>query len=232
MGFDFRPQANITDGEEPYTLDHATEDSVSDIIRRHCEVGCSHVVSCATILSSAPARLQSQSELTPARKKRSRDDDIVTDFFLNMAQTVKTFPPFLQAQVKGKVFSAVNSAELLMCNLGNPRGTSGASDYLTPHAVNRNPHCGARPPVQSPCTSCSPKSRVTGPVSLEPRNSAFSSHQWQSTVNSPYNDTADQKPVVANLLSSTRNSPSLSSESETCCETSGPTKNTAQARNT
>ncbi|KDR11255.1 hypothetical protein L798_14520 [Zootermopsis nevadensis] len=86
--------------------------------------------------SSAHSRLRSQPELKPARKKRTRGDDTVTDFFLRMAETVKTFPPFLQAQVKNKVFTAVNSAKLMMHNLGNLCKTVGTSDYLIPPAVN------------------------------------------------------------------------------------------------
>lgn len=40
--------------------------------------------------------------------------DTLTEFFVNMAKTVATFPPRLQAQVKSDVFRAVNSAELTL----------------------------------------------------------------------------------------------------------------------
>jgi hypothetical protein len=205
------------------------EDSVSDIAQQECEIDDSHVLSCASILSSAPSRLQSQPELMPARKKRTRVDDTVTEFFLNMAQTVKTFPPFLQAQVKSKVFTAVNSAELLMCNLGNPCRISSTSDYLIPPVVNSNPLWGAQLPVQSSSTSYFPTSHINTPVNPESQDSAhaYSSHQWES----PFNNLVDQKPVVASLLSSTRISPSLSSESDPSCDTASSTQNTAQARN-
>ncbi|KAK7868912.1 hypothetical protein R5R35_014222 [Gryllus longicercus] len=47
-----------------------------------------------------------------AVEETRRQRDTTRDFFLYLADTVKTFPPYLQAQVKGKCFDAVNSAEL------------------------------------------------------------------------------------------------------------------------
>lgn len=48
------------------------------------------------------------------------DSDTLTDFFINMARTVSTFPPRLQAHVKSEVFRAVNGAEMELHSAHHP----------------------------------------------------------------------------------------------------------------
>jgi hypothetical protein len=125
------------------------------------------------------------------RKPTQSEEDTVADFFLNVAQTVKTFPPFLQAQVKSRVFTAVNSAELLICNLENPCKSSSTSDYLIPSAFSSNPSCGRELPGQPPSTP-----QMTTQV---PRTTRISACVFITSVgiSGEFNDPVDQKPVVA-----------------------------------
>jgi hypothetical protein len=160
-------------------------------------------------------------------KKRTRDEDAIIDFFLNMAQTVRTFPLFLQAQVKSKVFAAVNSAELLMYNLESPWKTSSTYDYLIPPSINsREPH------DSTSSTSFVPPPHIATAVNSGAPDSAqsHSLHRWETLVNSPLSDPVDQKPVVTNLLSAALNSPSPSSESDLSCDMASSIRNTTERR--
>jgi hypothetical protein len=138
-------------------------------------------------------------------KKRAREEYTITDFFLNMAQTVKTFPPFLQAQVKNKVFSAVNSAELLMYNLENPWRNTETNEYSIPSTAY------ARQSLLHPPAA----SHVATAADSGPQSSAHASLQFDAA----FSDHIDQKPVVANLVSRNRNCPSTSLECESTCDT-------------
>jgi hypothetical protein len=204
------------------------DESISDLAQQECEAGDSTVLPGVSLLSSIPARTQSQPAPMPSRtffKKRTRDEDTIIDFFLNMAQTVRTFPLFLQAQVKSKVFAAVNSAELLMYNLENPWKTSSTYDYLIPPSVNsREPH------VPASSISFIPTPRIATAVNSGAPDSAqsHSPHRWATLVTSPPNDPVDQKPVVANLLSSAQSCPSSSSESDPSCDMASSIRNTAE----
>jgi hypothetical protein len=46
------------------------------------------------------------------KKNQAFSEDTLTDFFISMAQTVKTFPLRDQIEVKGKLFQMVNSVEM------------------------------------------------------------------------------------------------------------------------
>jgi hypothetical protein len=55
----------------------------------------------------------------PKQKNQSSSEDTLTDFFICMAQTVKTFPLTDQIEIKGKLFQMVNSVEMRLA-LMNP----------------------------------------------------------------------------------------------------------------
>jgi hypothetical protein len=165
-------------------------------------------------------------------KKQTGSEDTTIDFFLNMAQTVRTFPLFLQAQVKSKVFAAVNSAELLMYNLENPWKTSSTYEYLIPPSINSNPLLGREPHVPASSTSYIPTRQIVTVSNSGSTDSAqsHSPHQWETVVNSPLGDPVDQKPAVTSLLCSTLISPSPSSESDPSCDVASSVRNAAEIR--
>lgn len=63
----------------------------------------------AAAIASGVSRTHDMSE-----RDRDRDRDVTLDFFINMANTVKSFPPKLQTEVKYRVFQLVNAAEYTM----------------------------------------------------------------------------------------------------------------------
>jgi hypothetical protein len=201
------------------------DDSISDLAQQECQVDDSNMLPGASLLSSVPTRVQSQPALMPSRasfKKRTGGEDNIIDFFLNMAQTVRTFQPFLQAQVKSKVFAAVNSAEFLMYNLGNPWKTSSTYDYLIPPSVNSNPLLGREPHIPASSTSYIPTPHIVTAVNSGATDSA--------QPHSPLSDPVDQKPALTNLLSPALNSPSPSSESDPFCDMASSIRNAAEIR--
>jgi hypothetical protein len=95
--------SHASDAEETYILDRAMDGSISDLAQQDCQVDDSNMSPGDSHLSPVPIRVQSQPELMPSRasfKKRIRGEDTAIDLFLNVSQTVRTFPLFLQAQVK------------------------------------------------------------------------------------------------------------------------------------
>jgi hypothetical protein len=216
-------------------LDPAMDDGISDVAQQECQIDGSNMLPGASLLCSVPSRVQRQPALVLSRaffKKQTRGEDTIMDFFLNMAQTVRTFLPFLQARVESKVFVAVNSAELLMYNLENPWKTSSTHDYLIPPSVYSNPLLGREPHVPESFSSFTPTPHIVTAVNSGATDSAqsHSPHQWDTAVNSPLSDPVDQKPAVNNLLSSALNSPSPSSESDPSCDMASSVRNAAEIR--
>jgi hypothetical protein len=82
-------------------------------------------------------------------------------------------------------FSAVSSAEQLICDLENPSKTSSTNDYLIASNVNSNALHGGQRPIQAQPTSCSfltsHTTTSTNPGTRDPYS--YSSCDWDFPVN-------------------------------------------------